>query len=120
MIQENMVGMPAQVDALLNEISQLYVRRAGITLGKWAGRKLIPDHALALSTGISPDISRIAVPEDIALQYLRKAEIHVEGSGIGWNLVTYKELSLGWVKVLPNRTNNYYPKEWRILMQSDR
>lgn len=120
MIQENMVGMPAQVDALLNEISQLYVRRAGITLGKWAGRKLIPDHALALSTSISPDISRIAVLEDLALQYLRKAEIHVEGSRIGWNLVTYKELSLGWVKVLPNRTNNYYPKEWRILMQSDR
>ena len=120
MIQENMVGIPAQVDALLNEISQLYVRRAGVTLGKWAGRKLIPDHALALSTGISADISRIAVSEDLALHYLRKAEIHVEGSRIGWNLITYQELSLGWVKVLPNRTNNYYPKEWRILMQPDR
>ncbi|TAJ53096.1 MAG: hypothetical protein EPO58_10940, partial [Chitinophagaceae bacterium] len=29
----------------------------------------------------------------------------------------FEELPLGWVKVLPNRVNNYYPAEWRILKE---
>jgi len=29
--------------------------------------------------------------------------------------VQYGGLNLGWIKVLPGRINNYYPKEWRIL-----
>jgi NOL1/NOP2/fmu family ribosome biogenesis protein len=33
----------------------------------------------------------------------------------GWNLIRHCGLNLGWAKVLPNRLNNYYPGEWRIL-----
>ena len=33
----------------------------------------------------------------------------------GWQLVTYVNRPLGWINVLPNRVNNYYPKEMRIL-----
>lgn len=120
MIQENMVGMPEQVDALLAELGSLYVRRAGLTLGKWADRKLIPDHALALSNEVHEAVNRIELSASQALQYLRKEEIHMPGSAPGWNLACYKGLALGWLKVLPNRSNNYYPKEWRILMQSGR
>jgi NOL1/NOP2/fmu family ribosome biogenesis protein len=29
--------------------------------------------------------------------------------------VQYENRNLGWIKVLPQRSNNYYPKEWRIL-----
>jgi NOL1/NOP2/fmu family ribosome biogenesis protein len=36
-------------------------------------------------------------------------------NGGGWGLVSYKNFSLGWINVLPNRINNYYPKELRIL-----
>ena len=118
MIQENMVGMPDEVDTLLAELGSLYVRRAGVTLGKWANRKLIPDHALALSNEVQEAVNRIELSAIQALQYLRKEEIHVQGSTPGWNLACYKGLALGWLKVLPNRSNNYYPKEWRILMQS--
>ncbi|WP_332911045.1 methyltransferase RsmF C-terminal domain-like protein [Algoriphagus boritolerans] len=35
---------------------------------------------------------------------------------IGWVLLTYQNLPLGWVKNLGNRVNNYFPKEWRIRM----
>jgi NOL1/NOP2/fmu family ribosome biogenesis protein len=35
--------------------------------------------------------------------------------GSGWAVVTYRSLPLGWIKLLQNRVNNYYPKEWRIL-----
>ena len=32
----------------------------------------------------------------------------------GWLLVRYQGVNLGWIKALPNRINNYYPKELRI------
>ena len=31
--------------------------------------------------------------------------------------MTYEGQPLGWAKLLPNRINNYYPKELRILTQ---
>ncbi|WP_462243937.1 methyltransferase RsmF C-terminal domain-like protein [Ferruginibacter sp.] len=41
--------------------------------------------------------------------------MQVNSSLKGWALISYRQLSLGWVKILSNRINNYYPKEWRIL-----
>jgi len=35
----------------------------------------------------------------------------------GWTLARYKALNLGWLKILPNRANNYLPAAWRIRMQ---
>ena len=49
-----------------------------------------------------------------ALQYLRRADMHLP-EGKGWHVLTYLNIRLGWVKLLPNRSNNYYPNEWRIL-----
>ena len=31
--------------------------------------------------------------------------------------MVYKGYNLGWVKVLTNRINNYYPQSFRILKQ---
>ena len=84
-------------------------------MGKIAGKDLIPDHSLALSTLVNPAISSIELDRDLALQYLRKEEIRVSDIPTGWTIARYNNHPLGWIKVLPNRTNNYYPKEWRIL-----
>ncbi|MBK6995726.1 MAG: hypothetical protein IPH31_12640 [Lewinellaceae bacterium] len=35
---------------------------------------------------------------------------------MGWTLARYEGLNLGWVKILPNRLNNYLPQERRIRM----
>jgi NOL1/NOP2/fmu family ribosome biogenesis protein len=59
-------------------------------------------------------IASVNVDKKTALEYLRKKEISIQ-SQLGWNLITCCELPLGWIKVLPNRINNYYPSEWRIL-----
>jgi 16S rRNA C967 or C1407 C5-methylase (RsmB/RsmF family)/NOL1/NOP2/fmu family ribosome biogenesis protein len=77
---------------------------------------LIPSHALALSVFVSSNIASIEVNAETALLYLRKQPFilpHVIDSG--WCLVNYKQLSLGFIKVLKNRVNNYYPTDWRIL-----
>jgi NOL1/NOP2/fmu family ribosome biogenesis protein len=61
----------------------------------------------------------ISLKKEEALQYLRKEEVTISTPHRGWALVEYDGFRLGWVKVLGNRTNNYYPKEWRILKRGN-
>jgi NOL1/NOP2/fmu family ribosome biogenesis protein len=77
--------------------------------------ELIPHHELAISTVVSNRLPSIDVDLQTALQYLRRQDIKINSDIKGWALIRYHDLPLGWVKMLPNRINNYYPKEWRIL-----
>jgi len=49
------------------------------------------------------------------LQYLRRNDISIDTKLKGWVLLKFQNATLGWIKILPNRINNYYPKGWRIL-----
>lgn len=93
----------------------LNVRKAGVTVGKVLKDELIPDHHLAVSGVVNDNLPVISLKKEEALQYLRKEEVTISGTHRGWALIQHNGLNLGWVKVLTNRTNNYYPKEWRIL-----
>jgi NOL1/NOP2/fmu family ribosome biogenesis protein len=84
-------------------------------VGKLAGNDLVPAYELALSGLVSDNIPVISLKKEQALQYLRKEEVTVGSAYKGWGLVQYEGHALGWVKLLTNRINNYYPKEWRIL-----
>jgi 16S rRNA C967 or C1407 C5-methylase (RsmB/RsmF family)/NOL1/NOP2/fmu family ribosome biogenesis protein len=112
---DNLLAMPAAVESSLSQLQSLYVRQAGTTIGKWSGKDLIPDHAFALSKLTSETVPVVDVSREAALNYLRKEEFKTEQERKGWAIVQFMGHSLGWVKVLPNRANNYYPKEWRIL-----
>ena len=92
-----------------------YLKRAGVLTGTLAAKEFIPEHDLALSTLIHKEVPAVELTKEQAIQYLRKEEIRVETERRGWALVQYKGQNLGWIKILPNRVNNYYPKEWRIL-----
>ncbi|EEI94157.1 NOL1/NOP2/sun family protein [Sphingobacterium spiritivorum ATCC 33300] len=93
----------------------LYLKNAGTNIGKLAGKELIPAHGLALSTAIKANIPTLELTLEEAQNYLRKENIDPEHSlKNGWTLVTYKNVKLGWIKILANRINNYYPKESRI------
>ena len=86
----------------------------GLTLGEMKGADLIPAHALAMSTWSNLPYQTMEIDESNALQYLRRADLNLP-NGKGWHSLTYKNIRLGWAKLLPNRLNNYYPNEWRIL-----
>lgn len=94
----------------------LRIKKTGTALGKLAGKDEIPDHELALSIHLSAAIPRLEVSRDEALQFLKKEEIRKEHTLKGWQVVTFEGLGLGWGKWLPNRMNNYFPKNWRIRM----
>ena len=99
---------------------QLYRYTAGTRAGQLKHGKLIPHHALAMSTEVSKEIPTMNLTKETALNYLRKENIaNEEGKPQGWHLMTYKGLNLGWGKILKDRINNYFPKHLRIRMKAD-
>ncbi|WP_110057475.1 RNA methyltransferase [Chitinophaga sp. S165] len=105
----------ASVVSLLQQ--HLYLRKAGIKAGQLAAKELIPDHQLAMSTMIRETIPQVALTREQALRYLRKEDPEATTDVKGWALMMYEGMALGWAKILPNRINNYYPKELRILKE---
>ncbi len=94
----------------------LYLKKSGVRVGKLMGKDLIPDHELALSTIINKDaVLETELTYDQAIQYLRRDNIDLNPTEKGWSLMNYEGQALGWAKLLPNRINNYYPKEIRIF-----
>jgi NOL1/NOP2/sun family putative RNA methylase len=95
--------------------SHLYLKKAGILAGKIASTEMVPDHELALSVMLSPAIPSVQLSKEEAIKYLRKEEITSGTALKGWALAQYENQNMGWIKILHNRINNYYPKELRIL-----
>jgi NOL1/NOP2/fmu family ribosome biogenesis protein len=113
---EEAIALPVHLEDELAIIrSSLYIKKAGVKLGTIIRNELIPSHELAVSNIINAAVSTLEADNDTALQYLRKADVSIESESRGWVLLTYQQLPLGWIKIMPGRINNYYPKEWRIL-----
>jgi 16S rRNA C967 or C1407 C5-methylase (RsmB/RsmF family)/NOL1/NOP2/fmu family ribosome biogenesis protein len=88
---------------------------AGTAVGSFKHDKLIPDHALALSTKLDHNqLATFELSKEEALAYLRKDNLTIATERTGLGLVTHSKLALGWVNVLKNRVNNLYPMNWRI------
>ena len=91
------------------------IRYFGVQAGEFMRGELKPHHHLALSHLVDLQIPIVDVDLDRALKYLKKEDIGFSPSyPMGWNLVRYKGVNLGWIKVLQNRINNYYPKSLSI------
>lgn len=98
--------------------SNLYIRHAGIHLGKLIRDEIIPDHDLAMSIELNENIQRLELDHNEAIRYLRCESIQADPSvAPGWCVVTHQNHALGWIKVLKGRTNNYFPVSQRILMR---
>jgi len=116
--EESAIGIPSALEREIPILQKrLYLKQAGISIGKFTAKDLIPDHALAMSDLPSPEIASVTLNKEGALQYLRKADVFIDVGQKGWLLVEYNGINLGWIKNLGNRVNNYYPKDWRILMR---
>jgi 16S rRNA C967 or C1407 C5-methylase (RsmB/RsmF family)/NOL1/NOP2/fmu family ribosome biogenesis protein len=109
--------LKSQIEDCLLFDSVLTKKHFGIDIGTFKGKNFIPSHSLALSTIIKKDLPNIELDKDTALHYLKKETIEVKNTELGWILARFEGHNLGWLKVLKNRSNNYYPKEWRIRME---
>ncbi|TMI63466.1 MAG: hypothetical protein E6H07_11825 [Bacteroidetes bacterium] len=95
--------------------SNMRVAYFGVKLGELMKAKLVPAHSLAMSRLLADSVMKIELNREQAIRYLQKKDIDVEKSQPGWQLICFNNHPLGWVKVLQNRLNNYYPMELRIL-----
>jgi 16S rRNA C967 or C1407 C5-methylase (RsmB/RsmF family)/NOL1/NOP2/fmu family ribosome biogenesis protein len=107
-----------QIDDFNFLLKKLRVIYSGTLLGELMREKLVPDHALAMSNIISNSVHQTELDHAQSIQYLQRKELNASIKEKGWQLVTYLGHPLGWINVLPNRINNYYPKELRILKDS--
>jgi NOL1/NOP2/fmu family ribosome biogenesis protein len=119
-IEDDIIAIPkGHTDeyAILNRY--LNIQKVGVKLGKIVNNKtLIPDHELALYTEISDNISSISVPYEDANLYLSRKDFSITSAYLsGWQLVKYDGLALGWIKIIGNRMNNYYPKDIKFLKE---
>lgn len=97
---------------LLN--TSLRIKKFGIDMGQLIRDELIPDQAYAMSNYKNNFFEEIQLDKDQAIQYLQKKEFNMESSTKGWHLMKYENAYLGFAKLMGNRMNNTFPKEWRI------
>jgi 16S rRNA C967 or C1407 C5-methylase (RsmB/RsmF family)/NOL1/NOP2/fmu family ribosome biogenesis protein len=88
----------------------LYIRNAGISAGEVKGKDFIPAHELSLYQGLRKDFPSAELELKAAISYLKAETISIPTAHKGWMTVRYKGANLGFIKALPNRINNYFPK----------
>jgi NOL1/NOP2/fmu family ribosome biogenesis protein len=114
-VGESIHGLPVE---LLNDFeilkSRLYLKKAGIRLGKAGENDWIPDHELALANFLRHDCPSLEVEKSDTLRFLHGEPFDVANRERGWRVVSYYGRRIGWVKLLDKRINNYYPKSCRI------
>lgn len=104
----------------------LRVVLSGIAVANKKGKDYVPHADFALqgvmasmvATGTLPQgISAVEVSREDALRFLTKEPLVLPGAPMGYVLLVYRGLGLGFVKNLGNRTNNLLPMARRIRMR---
>ncbi|MBL7923453.1 MAG: hypothetical protein JNL88_04560 [Bacteroidia bacterium] len=112
--------LPETDEALHRLSSSCFLRAAGVPLGEVKGKDFIPAPELALSLELDREKTRpLALSRDEALRYLKCDTQLKDSPADGFHLACFETYPLGWAKKIGHRWNNYFPKEWRILMDTE-
>ena len=109
--------IPASLESSFDALKRLRPLRSGVSEGTMRGKDFVPDPDWALS--LSFDRSRYPeAPVDLqtALRFLHRDTIVLEDAPLGYNVITYRGVPLGFVKNLGRRCNNLHPQSRRIRM----
>ncbi len=100
---------------LQNRLKVIY---SGIFCGEMKGKDFIPSPALALSKVLNHESCEIVdVDYQTAIRFLRNETLNLPEYKRGFLLIIHNKIALGWVKNVGNRSNNLYPKNWKIRMK---
>lgn len=115
---DEMVALPKRFDVLMLSIAdRIKPLLLGIPVGKPTRKEFIPAPELALQFDFEKSsFPHIELSHDDILRYLRGEWSAQQELPQGWCVVCHDGLSYGFIKVIGNRVNNYWPKEWRIRM----
>ena len=72
-------------------------------------------HQLAMSDVLEHgSFNKVELEREKALAYLHREALVFEQAPVGYILLTYNGVPIGFAKNIGNRANNLYPAEWRI------
>ena len=113
---ENIIALPRKHQTAISALqSKLKVLHHGIPVAAIKNNKLIPLHPLAMSNALQKDkFATVELSCEQALAYLHREALSMPDTPMGFILLTYKNIPLGFAKNVGNRVNNLYPAEWRI------
>lgn len=112
---DEIVAVPKNnIDWFRQVANSLKRRSVGVEIGQMKRDKFIPSHALALNNMVKKEVPFLELDKENALKYLKKENINPASNQMGWVVVKYEGLNLGWAKMLKGRVNNYFPTDWRI------
>ena len=99
------------------DVTILRPLRNGVVRGETKGKDFVPSADWALSIDFDRSIyPEAALDKQTALHYLHRDTIVLPDAPLGYNVVTYKGIVLGFVKNLGRRCNNMHPAARRIIM----
>ncbi len=113
----NIFAMPLILSAKMELVAaKTKTMLCGVDVAQQKGKDIVPTHALSQSLGLCQNVCDVMdVNQSEAIAYLRGEPIScVPSVPRGFVLVRYCGVTLGWLKNIGGRTNNCYPKEWRI------
>ena len=109
-------AMPKEHAAAMVALQQkMHVLHCGVPVATIKNNKLLPIHSLAMSISLRKEAFNVVDLElEQALMYLHRETLTLPSQPIGYLLLTYNNVPIGFVKNIGNRANNLYPAEWRI------
>lgn len=114
---EKIIALPSKsTDVMLHVQAQMRLQKLGTMVGEISRKGIIPNEELALNPFLNWYSERIELTKEQALHFLRGDTFPLSGEH-GFQLITFENEPLGWIKHIGNRFNNLYPKEWRIRKQ---
>ncbi len=108
---------PFSVSSAMEQLRRFRPLRAGVEKGEKKGKDFVPSADWALSTAFERgSYPEVEVDKQTALKFLHRDSITLPGAPLGYIVVTYRGLPLGFVKNVGSRCNNLHPQSRRIRM----
>lgn len=110
-------GHALSVASSMEALKRLHPLRMGVNKGEMKGKDFVPSADWALSIAFDKEAYPSAeVDKQTALKFLHRDTIALPDAPLGYNVITYRGLPLGFVKNLGTRCNNLHPQSRRIRM----
>lgn len=114
---EEVIAVPCLMDEYLYLFHNLKIVKPGTKIFNLKKNDYLPAHELALSDHFKKDaFPSVEISLKEAIAYLRRDSFALPEAEMGWNIVRYEDVNLGFINNIGKRVNNYFPVEWRIRM----
>ena len=108
---------PQRVRAGADPASLHPLQPGGVRKGETRGKDFVPDPDYALSIKFDREsYPAVDVDRQTALRFLHRDALVLPQAAPGYQVITYRDIPLGFVKNIGSRCNNLLPKSRRIMM----